>query len=81
MRALMLGVLLVFSSLIHAANDTAVQQWAKKTLLKTLSVNYRYNSNEPNESRINFTINAWNALGSFLNFTVILFLTKFFPIS
>ncbi|MGC1182434.1 hypothetical protein [Legionella sp.] len=61
-----LAAILIFSSVLHAANPQEVTEWTKNTLMTTLSVDFNYNSMDVTKYRQGFTPYAWNALSGFL---------------
>ncbi|GGI83889.1 DotI/IcmL/TraM family protein [Legionella impletisoli] len=63
--SLFLVVPLLCSSLSYA-NDPGVSDWTQKTLLETLAIDYTDNEDLYQRMRPNYTYNAWNALGDFL---------------
>ncbi|WP_149865173.1 hypothetical protein [Legionella saoudiensis] len=66
MRALVLGIILIVAPNLYAKEPMPVTAWTKKTLLNTLSVDYKTIDEEHMEYRAGFTMNAWNALKGFL---------------
>ncbi|KTC90817.1 hypothetical protein OQJ18_15105 [Fluoribacter dumoffii] len=71
MKPLWQGTLLWFMLLIspltlYAQDETDVCQWVKQILTTTLSVDYTYEPANAAELKKNYSLNAWNALSSFL---------------
>lgn len=62
---LLLGVFLVFSSPLRA-DDSKVTDWTKQVLLSTLAINYAESEKSIDAMRLNYTVNAWHALSTFL---------------
>lgn len=66
MRPLLLSILLLFVTSMHAANSLKVTAWTKKTLMNTLSIDYKYDSSNAEQRSKGFTPFAWHALSDFL---------------
>ncbi|WP_133130905.1 hypothetical protein [Legionella yabuuchiae] len=63
--SLFLVVPLLCSSLSYA-NNPGVTSWTQKTLIDTLALDYTNNDAVHKRMRPNYSYNAWNALGDFL---------------
>ncbi|WP_133136848.1 hypothetical protein [Legionella rowbothamii] len=66
MRALVLGIILILAPNLYAKEPMPVTAWTKKTLLNTLSIDYKSIDEEPNERKIGFSVSSWDALKGFL---------------
>jgi hypothetical protein len=66
MRPLLLGVFLIFSTAIHAANTAKITQWSKHTLLNALSVHYNDTNSDDEQHSVGLTPTAWDTVHDFL---------------
>lgn len=65
MKSILLGVFLIFSTMLHAASNQEVITWTKQTLLNSLSADLTSieHMEQPPQG---FTPNAWSAISHFL---------------
>lgn len=66
MRPLLLSILLLLVTSMHAANSLKVTAWSKKTLMNTLSIDNKYDRSNAEQRSKEFTPFAWQALSDFL---------------
>lgn len=66
MKPLLLCIILVFSSASQTLYSMSVTAWTKKTLIKTLSVDFKSQIDNTAQNPNEFTPNAWAGLSSFL---------------
>ena len=57
--------LLVLSPSIRA-DDSKVAAWAKQVIISTLTVDYRESDKDVDKMQVNYTLNAWDGVSTFL---------------
>lgn len=57
---------LLFTPVSHADEDAAVAAWTQQVLMDTLSVDYQTIGTDLKGVKNNYTLDAWEGLGSFL---------------